>query len=138
MKDRFNELIKDLGIKNERGKIITLHLYIEEWLDEIIKTFGGITKIKRRLTFWQKAKLIHSIDLMDDLLVNNILLINRLRNMYGHNRKVDENKKLDLIAQLKLRPNYDWEGFNKLDAICSLTMMDLQEILDYVKKENSN
>ncbi len=135
MKDLFNELLEDMNIKDERGKVIALHLYIEEWLDEILKTYANATEIKRKLKFLQKVKLTHAVGIIDDLLLNNLLIINKIRNHYGHVRKPNKEKIVSWIAELKIRPSYDWQGMNKLDAICCLTMMDLDKINEILKKE---
>jgi hypothetical protein len=134
MKESFKELIKDLKTKDERGKIITLHLYIQDWLDAVLKKYTGAPEIKGRLKFWQKAELVYAVDLIDDITLHNIIKINELRNLFGHVRKPDEHKKLRLISELKAKPNFESKGFTRLEEICIQTMLELYEVYEKLDK----
>jgi len=133
--DLFKELDHDINIKDDRGKVIALHLYIEEWVNEILKQFAGTPEIKARLSFWKKVKMVYAVGLIDDLLLHNISCINKLRNLYSHQRKPSKDKIEEIIAEMKERPCYEW-GWEatKLEGICVLTMMELDDIYESLKK----
>lgn len=137
MKKLFDELVDDIQTTDERGKILILHLYIEEWLEEILKKYVKKSEIKRKLTFWQKAKLVHAVDLIDDLTAHNILLINQFRNLFAHNRRPNEEKKVEIISQFEFRPNSVSKGLSLIEEVCIQTMFDLNETYNYLSKKSS-
>ena len=102
-----------------------------------MKKYVKKDKIKRKLTFWQKTKLVHAVDLIDDLTIHNILLINQLRNLFVHKRRPNEEKKEQIINQFKFRPNSESKGLSIIEEVCIQTMFDLDDTYEYLLKNDS-
>ncbi len=110
----------------ERSKVVTLHLYVEYWLDSILDRVS----IVRPSTFFKKAVRLNEIGSFTEDLYQNILKINQLRNIYAH--ELDLKKAYreceDLISKMKLDPYFVNTDADFFRAICIQTMFALESI----------
>lgn len=113
-----------------RSKILTLHLYIEHWLDRIIekeknkgKNFGNVSK------FWLKNKVLHDSKIIGGRLYSNINIINEIRNIYAHTLELEkvQDRIHERLSQLKFSPDFDTSSKDILESITIQSMFELEE-----------
>lgn len=108
----------------ERSKVITLHLYVEYWLDKIFERLS----ISTPDTFWKKIEGLNAKGTFNKSLYENLLTINRLRNIYAHEldlRSANE-KVFDLISKMTLDPHFVCTDQDHFRLICIQTMFLLE------------
>ena len=91
-------------LKDTLSLIVTSHLFVEFWLDWLIR--ASIPKPEKlldngRLTFAQKLALAESLGLLDAKVAEAIQLLNNIRNKVSHNLVYKgAQKDLQLLAKL--------------------------------------
>lgn len=112
-----------------RSHVITLHLYVEYWLDRILTTLKNPDV--NQMTFHKKASYLKDKGVLDADLFANILAINRLRNVYAHELDLEKaNKKVaDILLGLKIDPYFISTDSDRFRSVCVQTMMLLESTL---------
>jgi hypothetical protein len=112
----------------ERSKVITLHLFVEYWIDRILE--------KRSMafpeTFHKKVKALNDAGVFTESLFGNLTIINKLRNIYAH--EIDLSKAHArvsvLIADLILDPYFASTDRDHFRSVCIQTMFLLESTFD--------
>ncbi|ACY13329.1 hypothetical protein [Haliangium ochraceum] len=109
-----------------RSAIITLHLYIEYWLTKIM-TCHGITEQNAR-TFYLKAKRLYEAGALSQENYDNILKINKIRNIYAHELELEqaEPQVRSLLSNTWLDPYFWTNDPDKFRAVSIQTMFLLE------------
>jgi len=127
----FRDLADQINDPNPlRSQVLTLHLLIEYWLDKILESSGYSPSQINHLSFFEKNNELHDNRIIDDVIHGNIDIINRVRNIYGH--------ELDLkVVEPKINHFLDRVNFSlyfhatdqteKMLAISLQTMFQLEE-----------
>lgn len=114
-----------------RSKVLTLHLYIEYWLDNIIEKEKNKGKDFSNVgTFHQKNESLHNLKIIDDHLYSNIEKINKIRNIYAHTLELEkvQDKVHEYLSQIKFSPDFDTSSQDILESIVIQSMFELEEI----------
>lgn len=108
----------------ERSKVITLHLYVEYWLDMILEKLS----IPPPDTFKKKIDTLNSKGTFEKTLYDNLVAINRLRNIYAHELDLAKahEKVSSLISQMALDPYFVCTDQDHFRIICIQTMFLLE------------
>jgi predicted RNA-binding Zn-ribbon protein involved in translation (DUF1610 family) len=134
-------LLSELSdIQEQRNKIITLHLFIEYWLNRILEKIFDDTKItKYHRNFMNKLHELNNLKVLDEILFSNISTINKIRNKYAHELEIEkiQDQIDEMIRSLKIRPDYETTDNDKFRYIVVQTMMDLEEICNKAAKIKS-
>lgn len=111
-----------------RSHVITLHLYIEYWLDKILNGLG-ITNIDR-MNFNKKINCLNEKGAIENDLYQNIVAINRLRNIYAHELDLEKatKKVIGLLNDMKVDPYFVSTDADHFRSICLQSMMLLEAI----------
>jgi hypothetical protein len=106
-----------------RSHVITLHLYVEYWLNRIVKLRG----ISAR-TFHDKVKRLHGAGALEPGLAKNLDSINKLRNIYAHELDLAaaNERVFALIKKLELDPYFHSTDPDPLRTVCMQTMFLLE------------
>ncbi len=123
----YDRLLDDIFEPNPlRSHVITLHLYVEYWLDKILNCIG-ISKIDK-FTFNEKIDCLHKKDAIEEELFNNIVAINRIRNVYAHELDLGKAncKVLSLLKKMKVDPYFISTDDDHFRSICLQSMMLLE------------
>ena len=106
-----------------RSHVITLHLYVEYWLNKLLEVHG----IDDDLTFAKKTQSLHEAGALEELTYGNIVTINRLRNLYAHELDLAKVKVKvqELLGQLKVDKNFDSTDKDVFRTVCFQTMFTL-------------
>lgn len=109
-----------------RSHVITLHLYVEYWLDKILKCIG-ISNIEK-LTFNKKINCLNNNGAIKENLFNNVVSINKLRNVYAHELDLEKanSKVLGLLKEMKVDPYFISTDKDRFRSICLQSMMLLE------------
>lgn len=133
-----DRLFSEIGdIKEQRNKIITLHLFIEYWLNKILeKIFDNENITKNYNNFYGKLNELNNLGVLDKTLFFNINSINKIRNKYAHELEIEkiQTQINELINSLIIRPDYETNDADKFRYIVVQTMMDLEEIYHRAEK----
>lgn len=89
----FRSMLADFkGIKDTRGLILVLHLYVEWWLNELIKKYFKNSDVildenplNNLKSFYNKLMLLNSIGILEGDVFEDIKTVNRIRNIFAHN-----------------------------------------------------
>ncbi len=129
--------------EEELGLIIKGHLFIEFIMNQIIEFEFKIPKIflndNRTNSFLVKLNTLYSLGLLPKHIYQNITTVNKLRNQYAHNLKVDKNK-LSFIYCLEGKEINRADHFKKMKnpsreyikILCFGTLTELRNY--YIKK----
>ena len=134
--DEINKkLLDDISVfgDDERSKIITLHLYIEYWLNKLILKKENIKNEKiDRDSFHRKTTILWSLGVLDQLTYENIIKINELRNIYAHHLELEkvEDKIQTELSELKIDPIFITSDGDRFRSICIQTMIFLEGIFN--------
>ena len=107
--------LKDIcSIDEPRILTIVIHLYIENFIEEIIKK-----KIKRsskilKYSFKQKLEILYSMDIIPENFYEDINFINNTRNNYAHKLNFTINN-FDFKKSNKLRNYYNLNPYKRKD-----------------------
>lgn len=126
----YQRLINDISIfSDERSRIITLHLYVEYWLNKLIKKKESLKqKNIDNSSFYKKTEKLWRLGVLDQLTYENLLKINELRNIYAHElelEKVDEKIQIKL-NEIKIDPYFITSDGDRFRSICVQTMFLLE------------
>lgn len=107
-----------------RSHVITLHLYVEYWLDRILNKLGMSTQ----RTFRLKIDALEKQGVLEDGLAKNLNAINKLRNIYAHELDLaSANVKVqDIISNFQPDPYFHSTDADPLRAICIQVMFLLE------------
>lgn len=148
--ERLDEELKQAS--NFRSKVLILHLYVEYWINEIIRITYKNPKIiiddDELGKFGNKVKLLKSRDFFDgeDLfkdLFGNLKQIQWIRNHYSHTLLMKDELDQDIEDRIKnmkmlyIRKSVDLskKSFEERFLICALDTFDfLEQIIDYIMK----
>ncbi|MBI3032890.1 hypothetical protein HYY69_05415 [Candidatus Woesearchaeota archaeon] len=132
----FKQLMEEFNKEQEiRSLVLTAHLFIEYWINEIIMNIFPQGKIifknKELRGFSSKIDILTAFGVFekDEDLLYNITQINQLRNKYAHNLIIKESEVNKSIKQLKLIPNNLSENINSFDLISQFKMKTVITIL---------
>ena len=89
----FKHMIRDLKeIKDIRGLVLVLHLYIEWWLNLLIKKYfknhdiilddNLLNDLK---SFSNKVRILNAVGVLDENIFEDIKTVNKIRNIFAHN-----------------------------------------------------
>jgi len=108
-----------------RSQVITLHLYIEYWLDKFLQKLQIDAS---KLMFHKKVIKLNECSVFEPLLYENLLRVNKLRNIYAH--------ELDLVKaatevktkinELTLDPYFMTSDADRFRSVCVQTMFLLE------------
>jgi uncharacterized protein YutE (UPF0331/DUF86 family) len=121
------ELLDEIFDPNPlRSHVITLHLYVEYWLDKLLEAVSE-EKI-HKLSFSRKLEILKNKNIIEGDLYDNIQSINKLRNIYAHeldlqaaNRKVQA-----LLNEMKVDPYFVTSDKDHFRSICLQSIMLLE------------
>lgn len=118
----FDEVFGTLDVT--RSHVITLHLYVEYWLDRILDKLG----VSTRRTFHLKIDVLKKRGVLEDNLAENLETINSLRNIYAHELDLaSANVKVqDLISKFRFDPYFRSTDSDPLRSICIQVMFLLE------------
>ncbi len=123
----YDRLLEEIFDPNPlRSHVITLHLYVEYWLDKILNGIG-VANIGK-LTFSKKINCLNDSGAIEDDLYKNIIAINRLRNIYAHELDLEKaNKKvMGLLMEMKVDPYFISTDHDNFRSVCLQSMMLLE------------
>lgn len=123
----YDHLMEEIFDPNPlRNHVITLHLYVEYWLDKILNGID-VANIDR-LTFNKKVNCLNDKGIIEEDLYNNIVAINRLRNVYAHELNLEKaNKKvMSLLQKMKTDPYFVTTDDDHFRSVCLQSMMLLE------------
>lgn len=109
-----------------RSHVITLHLYIEHWLDKLLGGIGA-TKISK-MTFSQKTTRLAEEDVLDGDLLHNVSLINRLRNIFAHELDLEnaESKVNTMLTEFRADPYFSSSDRDPFRSACIQTILAME------------
>lgn len=112
----------------ERSKVITLHLYVEHWLDKIYDKIS----VSSPDTFLKKVDVLNAKGTFDKSLYENLLVINKLRNIYAHELDLGKahSQVSALIAKMTLDPYFVCNDRDHFRLVCIQTMFLLENTLN--------
>ena len=107
-----------------RSHVITLHLYVEHWLDRLFKKLGT----KRPWSFSKKLDALFVKGVFEPQLYENLKVINQLRNIYAHQLDLAKahKKVVRALESIQLDPYFMTTDPDKLRAVCVQTMFLLE------------
>jgi hypothetical protein len=107
-----------------RSHVITLHLYVEYWLDRLLRKKG----LSQSCTFHKKIETLRNQGVLEDALAVNLDAINKLRNIYAHELDLlaANMRAQDLINQLVIDPCFHSTDPDRLRLICIQVMFLLE------------
>lgn len=125
VEERKNKKLLDQN--HERiGKIISCHLVLEHFINRELELLNNISYQQRkdaRLTFFSKVKMLPKTGMLYSPLINAMIKVNTLRNMYAHNLNYEiteaQMKKIDRWVE-KI-PNSNFSQLNKTERIEKFT-----------------
>lgn len=123
----YDRLLEDIFEPNPlRSHVITLHLYVEYWLDRILSGIGAANFAG--LTFSKKINFLNGKNVIEEDLYRNIVAINRLRNVYAHELDLEKaNKKvIGLLKEMKVDPYFVTTDDDHFRSVCLQSMMLLE------------
>lgn len=123
----YDRLLEDIFDPNPlRSHVITLHLYVEYWLDKILSVIG-VANVAG-LTFSKKINCLNEKNVIEEELYKNIVAINRLRNVYAHELDLEKaNKKvIGLLHEMKVDPYFVTTDDDHFRSVCLQSMMLLE------------
>jgi len=123
----YDNLMEEIFDPNPlRSHVITLHLYVEYWLDKILNGIGA-EKVDR-MTFNKKVNHLNNKEIIEEDLYSNIVAINRLRNVYAHELDLEKaNKKvMSLLQKMKIDPYFVTTDDDLFRSVCLQSMMLLE------------
>lgn len=121
----YNQLSEEIFEPDlERSKVVTLHLYVEYWLDKIFEKLA----VSPPNMFWNKVDALNKLGTFSEPLYQNLLVINKLRNIYAHELDLEKAhaEVSALISKMTLDPYFvstDQDHFRK---VCIQTMFLLE------------
>lgn len=121
----YQQLFEQVFAPDEiRSHVITLHLYVEYWLDKILDKL----KVKDQGTFYKNMVYLNDKGFFQQTTFENIETINRIRNLYAHELDLESvtPKVLELIKKLKLNPLFHTTDKDLLRPACVQTMFELE------------
>lgn len=122
----YQRLINDSSIfRDERSKIITLHLYVEYWLNKLIKKKVSLEqKNIDKYSFYEKTDKLWRLGVLDQPTYENLLKINELRNIYAHELELEkvEVKIQTKLNEVKIDPCFITSDGDCFRSICVQTM----------------
>lgn len=121
--ERLSEEILNPDIN--RSQVITLHLYIEYWLDRCLEKL----QIKKdKLTFHKKLVKLNEKKVFKPSLYNNLLIVNQLRNIYAHELDLSKTKEKvkTKINELETDLFFTTSDSNRFRSVCMYTMFLLE------------
>lgn len=110
----------------ERSKVITLHLYVEYWLNKLL----DLRSLPKSDRFWKNTKTLNEAGIVTGALHENILIINRLRNIYAHSLELEaaHAKVGGLLEKIVLDPHFMCSDKDHFRLVCLQTMFSLEAI----------
>lgn len=82
--------LKDITeIEDHRLLILMSHLYLENFIEIIIKTRSNYSPKLLRSSFHRKLKFLYESEIIDDFYYSELGFINNLRNCHAHNLSFD-------------------------------------------------
>ena len=123
----YDKLLEEIFEPNPlRSHVITLHLYVEYWLDKILSAIGA-SNIDR-MTFNRKINFLNDKGIIEEDLFNNIVSINRLRNVYAHELDLEKanEKVMSLLRKMKIDPYFETTDSDIFRSVCLQSMMLLE------------
>jgi len=107
--DTFRKMFKDMiDLKGEpRALVLTLHLYIEYWLDWLIRKHCKNPDVIENFSLSNKAKILKAFDVLRTDLYDDVLKMNEIRNIFAHDLDIRSeefrNKFAKKVSELKLK-----------------------------------
>jgi len=116
------EFLSEFNQESDRGAVLNAAAILDEWLEKILKEFFADNKTSENLikgfnaplgTFSSKVAAAHALGLIQDNEVEEITIIRKIRNEFGHNWKgiSFESQKIKDLAN-----NLPWLGPKELEA----------------------
>ena len=107
-----------------RSYVVTLHLYVEYWLDRLLTKLGQST----RTTFFKKIKKLEELQALEAELATNLFRVNSLRNIYAHQLDLGKASAAvtKLLEELKEDPYFSSNDPDPLRAVCIQVMFLLE------------
>jgi hypothetical protein len=107
-----------------RSHVITLHLYVEYWLNRILEKLG----LSTNKTFHKKLEILNQHQVLEPPLAKNLTSINRLRNIYAHELDLSAatTRVITLIDELELDPYFRSTDPDPLRTVCIQVMFLLE------------
>lgn len=108
-----------------RSHVITLHLYVEHWLNKLME---GIGRRISGCTFAKKTNTLAKVGTLDGDLLHNIQLINKVRNIFAHELDLDaaEAQVRGLLQGLRQDPYFSSSDMDPLRAACVQTIFAME------------
>lgn len=121
--ERLSEEILNPNIT--RSQVITLHLYIEYWLDKCLEK---LHIEKSKLMFYRKLSKLNERDVFESSLYKNLLVVNQLRNIYAHELDLSkaEEKVKTKISELEADLSFTTSDTDRFRSVCVQTMFLLE------------
>ena len=86
-------LQRTTGIRENLILIITTHILTEFIVNKVLESkYNTSEKLLQNKGYYEKIKLIHSLNLISDEMHKNLVALNRLRNQYAHQLKPPKEK----------------------------------------------
>lgn len=123
------------SLKIPRLTILNLQLYVEHYVNELIKneiSDNAIDEVKLYLSFPQKLRIIKKMNIIDDTQIKILELLNKIRDNLVHELVLDEDKIKKRIKSSRLDFVYGWSHIKKGKRIGKL--IDLKKV--YKKTNN--
>ncbi len=110
-----------------RSHVITMHLYVEYWLDKLLNAL----QLEKHWRFSRKVKQLDQAGALDPVTHHNIVLLNDIRNCYAHTRDLKKAAAAvgPMLALLKRDPSFEATDRDPLRVICFQTMFALDATL---------
>lgn len=123
---KFVSLVDGLFEPNPlRSHVITLHLYVEHWLDKLMEGVGDSVAGQ---TFFKKTQILEAKGAIEGDLLHNIRLINKIRNIFAHELDLEaaEIKVREMFLKLRQDPYFSSSDMDPLRAACVQTIFALE------------
>ena len=123
----YENLLEEIFDPNPlRSHVITRHLYVEYWLNKILNGIGS--QNIDRMTFNKKVNFLNDKGTVEEDLFNNIVAINRLRNIYAHELDLEKanRKVIRLLHKMKIDPYFETTDSDLFRSVCLQSMMLLE------------
>ncbi|GAF95616.1 unnamed protein product [marine sediment metagenome] len=132
--DRLSKELLDYAIwdvdqqKDERSKVLILHLHIERVLDVFIDSWFERPKPLLGFNFMKKLKIVNAVCALSEKLYNNVRQINLFRNQFAHTLNREEIK-LNFSKLVIERDISNLNDSNKIKVAVFETLVKLNEEL---------
>jgi hypothetical protein len=101
-----NELIRRMNMQTDtHSLILTIHLFTEHWLNQILLKFCPSHKLTDHLEYEQKLRVCYAIGKLTEEIFFNLQKFNELRNKISH--RIDYNLEGMFLGYKGCRPHFE-------------------------------